>query len=113
VGLTQAMNLIADDRQTQSVTREILSVFLAAPDTWMTTEDIRRRCFYPEDIVASVLTALAAGRVLDFEPASGAYCYQKDAVLDLEVRRFIRRADGHERLVRTNVDRFRQRHGSF
>jgi hypothetical protein len=113
VGLAQAMNLIADDRQTQSATREVLTVFSSCPEKWLKPDDVCRSCLYGADVVRSVLTALAAGRVLDFEPASGSYCYHQDAVLDLEVRRFIRRADGHERLVRTNVDRFRQRYGGF
>jgi hypothetical protein len=105
------MSLIADDRQTQSATREVLDVMTASPERWFTAAEVSRRCLIDSDTVHGVLTALAAGRVLDFEPASGSYRYRKDTVLDLEVRRFIRSANGHERLVRTNVDRFRQRYG--
>jgi hypothetical protein len=113
LGLAQAMSLIADDRHMESVTREVLSVFTGSPDRWLTTAEVARRCLHDAETVGRVLTALAAGCVLDFEAASGGYRYHQDTVLDLEIRRFIRRADGHERLVRTNVDRFRQRYGGF
>ncbi len=112
MGLAAAMSLIGDDRSTTSTMRDVLSGLTAAPGRWFTEAEIMRRSLYDRDAVAAVLQALVAGRVLDFEPASSSYRYNQDTVLDLEVRRFLRHADGNERAVRTNVDRFRQRYGA-
>jgi DNA-binding IclR family transcriptional regulator len=113
VGLAQAMNMIADDRKSQSTAREVLSVLTGADGQWLSAHDVAGRSLYDESSVLGILDALASGRVLDFEPASGRYRYHSDTVNDLEVKRFLRRADGRERAARTNVDRFRQRYGSI
>lgn len=112
MGLAQAMNMIADDRTTQSATREVLAVLADADGQWLSPHQVAGRSLHDTDVVVPILQALAAGRVLDFEPASGLFRYHSDTVTDLEVRRFLRRADGHERVTRTNVDRFRQRYGT-
>jgi hypothetical protein len=107
------MSMIADDRRSQSTTREVLSVLTDADGQWLSAHDVAGRSLHDEFSVLSVLDALTAGRVLDFEPVSRRYRYHSDTVNDLEVKRFLRRADGRERVARTNVDRFRQRYGSI
>lgn len=113
MGLSQAMSMIADDRKSQSTTREVLSVLKDAEGQWLSTHEVAGRSLHDEFDVLAVLDALKAGRVLDFEPASGRYRYHSDMVNDLEVKRFLRSADGRERVARTNVDRFRHRYGSI
>ncbi len=113
MGLSTAMNLLGDDRQTKSSTREVLGVMTDTSGRWFTPREIEQRTLLDHETVSCVLQALAMGRVLDFEPASGSYRYQQDTVLDLEVRRFVRHVDDYERAHRTNVDRFRQRYGAL
>ena len=111
MGLSKAMGLLGADRRAQSATRDVLAVATHAEGSWLTAHDISRLTLHDAEIVGLVLGALVTGRVLDFDPSTNSYRYNKDAVLDLEVRRFIRNAEGHDHFVRSNVDRFRQRFG--
>ena len=112
MGLARALSLMHGDRVTESVAREVLEVMSCDPRPQLTSEGIRHRLpFHDKRTVEVVLEALAEGLVLDFDSASTSYRYHWDTALDFEVRRFIRRADGHDKHVRTNVDRFRQRYG--
>ena len=112
MGLARALSLMRDDRGTESVAREVLAVMSADSRPQLTSEGVQRRLlFHDKRTVDDVLEALARGLVLDFDPASASYGYHRDTALDFEVRRFIRRTDGHDKHVRTNVDRFRQRRG--
>ena len=112
MGLARALGLMHGDRGKESVAREVLQVMSSDLRPELTAEGVRNRLpLHDKHTVEAVLEALVTGVVLDFDTASGSYRYHRDTALDFEVRRFIRRADGHDQHVRTNVDRFRQRYG--
>ena len=112
MGLARALGAMRGDRGTESVAREVLQVMSADSRPQLTFEGLRNRLpLHDRHTVEVVLEALSRGLVLDFDPVSASYRYHRDTALDFEVRRFIRRTDGHDHHVRTNVDRFRQRYG--
>ena len=112
MGLARALTLMHGDRSTESVARDVLDVMVSESRPALTADNIRRKLpLLDRREVDTVLEALADGVVLDFDSASASYRFHTDPALDLEVRRFIRRADVHDQGVRANVDRFRRRYG--
>ena len=58
-----------------------------------------------------MLSVLDEFFVLDSDDDPARYCYERDRLLELEIDRFLRRADTHSDALQHNVEKFRQRYG--
>jgi len=62
-------------------------------------------------VVQLVLSALSAGRVLDFVSDPSGYRMVDDRVLQLEVELFLRPSRSHTGSLQSNVERYRRLYG--
>jgi hypothetical protein len=101
------MERLPGDRETERAVRDVLEIARVNPGGYMSTADIARRVERPEATVGMVLSELAKAFVLRRE--GDTYGYDDDPVNDLDVKRFMRRAEVHSAFVQTNVAKFRER----
>jgi len=57
-----------------------------------------------------ILCVLAGSYVLSAD--SDRYRYHRDTIVDMEIERFLRRAETHNEFVQANVAKFRERYGA-
>lgn len=113
VSLRRALELLPDDRATQAAVREVVAFFGAHPKQPIEPHRVARATGLDPDRIAPVLEALSRAFVLDCDgdPMSVPGTYDPDAILALEVGRYLRVKDSTPSRLRTSVDRFRGRSG--
>lgn len=114
MSLRQAMAAFADDRDTITATRDVISYFDRHRDEPVVGAVLERATGVPAWRLKPLLSALAGAHVLDCDgdPMNDGCRYHPDTVLDLEVRRFLRAAVTAESALQRKVDRFRGRYGT-
>jgi hypothetical protein len=103
------LDRLPSDRATESAVREVLGLFLTRRGSALYIRDVAHRVERPESAVSAILDELAKAFVLDVHGDS--YSYSGDPFSDVEIDRFLKRADSHSNLVQSNVAKFRQRYG--
>jgi hypothetical protein len=109
VSLDKALGRLSGDRATEHMVREILQMLRVRPGEPASAADLARRLERPEASVAVVLLELADAYVLRRDGLR--YCYERDFALELDVDRFLTRAESHNATGRANVAKFRDRLG--
>lgn len=109
VSLRKALERLPGDRATEHMVREIVQLLRLRTGEPLSVADIARRLEHPESVVAVVLSELADAFVLRRDGLR--YSYVRDPVVELDVDRFMARAESHSALVQTNVAKFRDRYG--
>lgn len=114
MSLRRALSALPDDRETVTAAREVVAFLSLHPDESLDTERITHSTSLSSVRVEPVVCALAAALVIDCDgdPRLHEFTYHPDAVLSLEVRRFLKVAGGVESRLQRGVDRFRGRYGS-
>lgn len=107
--MSLALSRLPKDEHTERVLRDILVLFGHHQQEWMSEGDVRMRTGLTGVDVHSVLPALSASYVLDFDGETGMYRYGGDVVLGFEIDTFMRRANHHQNHMRANLERFRGR----
>lgn len=115
MSLRKALALLPDDRGTATTVHEILAFFNAHPETEMQPERVMHATGLSPVRVEPVLKALADALVLDCDgdPRLKPCRYDPDAVLSMEVSRYLRLSGGSSARLQSSVDRFRGRYGSL
>jgi hypothetical protein len=111
MSLRSALETLPSDRTTLAAVREIVELFSRHPGEWITARRIIDVTEVPAETTRRVLRVLDGSFVLDSDDDSERYCYERDALLDLEIKRYLRRVDTHSTTLRTNVEEFRRRYG--
>jgi hypothetical protein len=111
MSLRTALETLPSDRATQTAVREIVAYFSTHPGEWVSCGRVASVTDITDVTVAKVLTVLDRSYVLDSDDDEQQYRYENDALLDLEIKRFLRRADSHSGMLQSNVDKFRRRYG--
>lgn len=113
MGLRTAMLALPDDSATRAAVFEVVAFFDTHRGVGLALDRIVHALSVDPDRVSAVMRALADGRVVDCDGATGTetYTLSADPVVTLEVRRFLRSGDGAARLHR-GIDRYRGRFGS-
>ncbi len=111
MSLRSALETLPSDRTTMAAVREIMDLFFHHPGEWMTMNRVAEVTAVPSETTRGVLSVLDGSFVLDSDDDSGRYCYERDPLLDLEIRRYLRRVDTHSNAIRSNVEEFRRRYG--
>ena len=111
MGLGSALTRLHADRAVDSAVRDVLLLFHDHPRQRMPAEDVAGRTGRQETLVASILRTLAETFVLDCDGDPPSYRYVPDAVLELDIRRYLDRVEHAHGRLQDNVARFRQRQG--
>lgn len=109
MSLYTALERLPRDRETESTVREVLELMRRHKGESMGAADVARRVQQPENRISVILSKLADGCVV--HARDGHFRYEQDALVDLEVQRFLKRAEHHTQLVQNNVAKFRERYG--
>ena len=109
MSLNSALGRLPGDRTTETTVREVLELMRIHLDERITAAEVARRLERPESSVSVILSCLSDAYVLRVD--GGRYRYDPDPLNDLDVRRFLARAQTHSQLVQDNVARFRERYG--
>lgn len=114
MSLRRALSALPDDRDTVAAVREVVAFLSLHPGEPMDVERVTRSTGVSSVRVEPVMCALAEALVIDCDgdPRLHEFTYQPDAVLSLEVRRFLKVAGGVESRLHRGVDRFRGRYNS-
>lgn len=113
VGLRGAIAALPDDRDTAHAVRETVAFFASHEGEPLNAMRVGRATGLEPERLAGVLAALVDARVVDCDgdPAFGSLLFRPDAVLAMEVRRFLRTSPVDARLQR-GADRFRGARGT-
>jgi hypothetical protein len=109
VSLRKALEHLPGDRATESLVREIVHLLRVHLGESLSVDEIAKRLERHESTVAVVLSELADAFVLCRDGLR--YSYVRDPIVELDVDRFMARAESHSALVQTNVAKFRGRIG--
>lgn len=91
--------------------REVMAFFARHPGEWMSIDRVAEVTEFDAPLVRRILRVLDSSFVLDSDDDATEYRYERDALLDLEIRRFLHRVDTHSDMLRSNVEQFRRRYG--
>ena len=111
MSLRGALERLPADRGTETAVREILSLMSRREGESFTSAQLASTLELEHRVVVEILDALRLSFVLDSDGDSRAYVYRSDRLLELEIKRFMRRADSHAGLLQNNVEKFRHRYG--
>jgi hypothetical protein len=109
MSLRRALDRLAADRATENSVREVLHFLRVHNGQPFSAAEIARRLERPEGSVAVIVLELADAFVLHRD--GPCYSYEAESVLEMDVDRFIRRAESQSAVVQTNVAKFRDRYG--
>ena len=109
MGLRQAIERLPSDRATEATVRETLELFRIHAGQALSQADVAHRLERSESLVRVILSALTDSFVLRRDGIR--YVYLRDSCVDLEIDRFMARADSHSAFVQNNVAKFRERYG--
>lgn len=110
MGLDRALRDLPGDRATETAVRDVLQVMTKNAGHRFTPHELAHRLGRQDDPVQVILSTLAKGFVLEAE--GGAYAYERDPILEMDVQHFLERAGAHKQLVEDNLAKFRGRYGS-
>jgi hypothetical protein len=110
MGLRQAIDHLPGGRETETAVREVLELFRIHSGQPLSFAQVAHRLERPEPLVGVVLSALTECFVLRRDGSR--YVYMRDSSIDLEIDRFMRRAESNNAFVQSNVAKFRERYGS-
>lgn len=113
MGLSAALMRLQADRALDGVVRDVLVVFTRHSGVSFTTAEVARRSGHPVWTVEPILLTLARNFVLDFQSDPPGYRYVPDALLEIDVERYLRRVNVSTGRLQDNVARFRQRNEHF
>jgi hypothetical protein len=105
----KAHDRLKADRTTENTVCEIIGLLRRNPGESLTVSEVAHRLGRPETLVAMVLLELADAFVLLNDGLR--YKYLRDPVVEMDVERFLRRTDGNNAFVQTNIAKFRDRYG--
>ncbi|MBN1192454.1 MAG: hypothetical protein JXA36_01995 [Coriobacteriia bacterium] len=111
MSLSRALEKLSSDDHTECVLREILALFGSREREWLSEDYVEAKTGFSFADIHSVLSVLSDSFVLDFDRTERRYRFVGDVALGYEIDLFMRRVDNHQSHVRTNVARFRERHG--
>lgn len=111
MSLGRALSRLSSDEHTEHVLRDVLSLFGHHEREWLSEFDVQSKTGRSSSDIHSVLPVLSESYVLDFDRDAQRYRFSGDVVLGFEIDAFMRRAEYHQAHMRTNVARFRERHG--
>lgn len=109
MSLKRALDRLPSDRETENTVRSVLELLLIHRGSPMHTPEVARRAAASEHTVSAILSELARAYVISAD--GDAYSYSGDPLTDIEVQRFLKRADHHSQFVQSNVAKFRERYG--
>jgi hypothetical protein len=110
MSLRRALDRLPHDRATEGAARELLTLFRRRHGEWIPLSELLIEGSYPEGVGRTVLDTLVSSTVLEFRGGPPRYRYETDSLVELEIDRYLRRADRHSGMVQDNVARFRQRY---
>lgn len=108
MSLRKALEGLPGDRATENLVRETLQL-IRVRGAAMSVPETAERLKRPEQEVSAILERLAEACVLERQGAL--FAVPKDPVVQLDIDRFMRRAERHNAFVRSNVLKFRDRRG--
>ena len=113
MSLKRALATLPDDRESLRATREIVAFLDRHRGESLDAARIGSAVGVSDVRVESVLSALVNGLVVDCDgdPLHDRCTYAPDAVLNLEVRRFLQASNGFDAGLKRRVDRFRGSYG--
>ena len=88
-----------------------MALFARHPGEWLPAERVAEVTEIDRALIQRILRVMGSSFVLDSDDDSGAYRYERDPLLDLEIRRYLHRVDTHSDMLRSNVEQFRRRYG--
>lgn len=111
--LRRALATLSDDRDSVSAARDVVAYFDRHRGESLDPARIGPAIGMSGSRVEPVLKALASGLVIscDGDPLHDECTYSPDAVLNLEVRRFLKSSSGIDAGLQRRVDRFRGTYG--
>jgi len=114
VSLRKALAALPDDLATRTTVRSVVTFLQSHAGESFDARRISRGTGTSVQGVESVLCALAHGFVVDCDgdPRCSTCTFSPDAVLDLEVRRYLRGTGRDDTRLHRGIDRFRGRYGS-
>lgn len=110
MSLQRALDRIGCDRELEAAVRHIVAIFRRHPGEWLEVRRIALSAGLADETANQVLTVLAESFVLDSSDAAASFRYSGDTLANLEIDRFLRRADTNAGALQGNVERFRQRY---
>lgn len=113
MGLSVALARLQADRSLDGVVRDVLLVFKHHPGVCFTSAEVARRSNRQLAAVEPILLTLARNFVLDFQSDPPGYRYAPDALLELDIQRYLQRVNVATGRLQDNVARFRQRNEHF
>ena len=113
MGLNAALARLQADRSVDGVVRDVLLVFKNHPGVAYTSSEVARLASRPDSAVEPILLTLARSFVLDFQADPPTYRYVPNALLNIDVQRYLHRVNVVNGRLQDNVARFRQRHEHF
>ncbi len=113
MSLRMALKALPDDRATAHAVHEVIACFTMHVGEPLLASRISRSTALDLDRVVPVLEALAASDVVDCDgsPSRGSCTFEPDAVLRLEVERYVRAGGPDVTRTQANLGKFRSRFG--
>jgi len=111
VSLRSALERLPADRATQAAVREILTFFRRHEGEPVSSARVSQVTDLHTSSVEDMLAILRKSFVLDSCGDPPRYVYRTDRLLELEIDRFMRRAETHSGRLQSNVEKFRSRYG--
>lgn len=112
MSLRSALARLPHDRDGEALVRELLKLLRRHPNEWLNPARIANSLDACHETVFSMLEVLADTFVLDFDDGPPRYRYRADKLTELEIDRYVRRADSHSGMLQSNVEKFRRRYGN-
>jgi hypothetical protein len=113
VSLRKALSALPDDRATVHAAHEVIACLAMHVGESMPVARISRSTGLDISRVAPVLAAFAASVVVDCDgdPSLGSCTFEPDAVLRLEVERYLRSGGSDAARMQSSIGKFRSRLG--
>lgn len=113
MSLRTSLALLPDDRATGTAVREVITFFRAHAHEPVPPARVSRATGLSPDRVEPVLEALAKGLVIDChgDPLTEPSSFDPDAMLALEIRRYLRIGESAHTRAKAEVIRYRGRQG--
>lgn len=113
MSLGRALTRLNTDRAMDGVVRDVLLLFRRHPLESLAPARVAEMTDRPLSLVGPILTTLSECFVLDFQSDPVSYRYAPDALLEIDVERYLERVGTAQGRLQNNVARFRRRQGEF
>jgi hypothetical protein len=113
MSLRKALHALPDDRGSVHATHEVIACFAMHVGEPLHATRVGRSTGLDVDRVVPVLEALVTSLVIDCDgnPSTGSCTFQPDAVLQLEVERYLRSGNSDTARRQSSLGKFRSRLG--